>query len=61
LEEPEPEELDEEPPAALEDPAAERPVPEALLAPAALDPDPLDELSALEALVVPLADTTSPT
>ncbi len=52
----------------LDEPAAEEPEELEELAPArvaeapvALDPDPLDELLALEALVVPLAETTSPT
>jgi hypothetical protein len=31
------------------------------VAPVALDPDPLDELLELDAFVVPLPDTTSPT
>ena len=55
LEEPveeEPEELD-EPPAAR--PAVEE------AAPAALDPEPLEELELEEARVVPLPDTVSPT
>ena len=45
----------------LEEPVAERPAAEAPVAPVALDADPLEELPALEALVVPLPDTTSPT
>lgn len=48
------EELDE-----LEAPVALRPL--APVAPAPLAPDPLEELLELEALVVPLPDTTSPT
>jgi hypothetical protein len=51
----EPDELDE--PEELERPLDE----EAPAAPAVLDPDPLEELLLLEALVVPLADTVSPT
>jgi hypothetical protein len=45
---------------ALE-PVAERPVAEAPAAPVELVADPLEELAVLEALVVPLPDTTSPT
>jgi hypothetical protein len=41
---------------ALDVPVLERP-----LAPVTLEPDPLDELLELEALVVPLPETTSPT
>jgi hypothetical protein len=44
----------------LDAPVAERPV-EAAPAPVALDPDPLEALLELEALVVPLPETTSPT
>ena len=53
---------DEEEPDEVDEPVAERPLldEEAPAAPAALDPDPLEELLALEALVVPLPDTTSP-
>jgi hypothetical protein len=60
-----PEEL-EEPPVALDDPAAaERPEEEeeeapVVLAPDPEDPEPLEEL-ALDALVVPWAETLSPT
>jgi hypothetical protein len=51
----------EEPPVLLEalEPVAERPVAEAPAAPVELAVDPLDEL--LDALVVPLPETTSPT
>jgi hypothetical protein len=45
--------------AALDAPVAERPVAPASLAPDPLAPDPLEEL--LEALLVPLPETTSPT
>jgi hypothetical protein len=44
---------------ALEVPVAERPL--APVAPAALESDPLEELLELDALVVPLPETTSPT
>ena len=52
-----------EEPDELAEPAAERPAldEEAPAAPVALDPDPLEELVVLEALVVPLPDTVSPT
>lgn len=58
LEEPEEGEPDE-----LDEPAPVRPLldEEAPAAAAALDPDPLEELLVLEALVVPLPDTISPT
>ncbi len=59
----EPAEPLDEAPEELEEPAAERPpLPEEEApAPVALDPDPLEELLVLEALVVPLPDTVSPT
>jgi hypothetical protein len=58
LEEPE----EDEEPVVLAEPVAERAPPvEAPAAPALLDPDPAEELLVLEALVVPLPDTVSPT
>jgi hypothetical protein len=61
LEEPE-EPDDEEEPDELAEPAAERPaLDEEEPAPVALDPDPLEELLVLDAFVVPLPDTISPT